>query len=159
MTDQLWPHHRALGQRSSQRPLIESQCHRWHYWLDRLALGWKGLELLACCSLMTWPTRGGSLSFQIVSQNDRNLPDHCGIPDFTYNTIGLLHWSHVVSTDCLYRTRGTRWSIYVPRSTGVDRTTLFSDMISKRDRERDSVCSPLVLWQHDVLLAISYTAA
>lgn len=64
MTDQLWPHHQALCQRSSQRPLIESQCHRWHYWLDRLALGWRGLEWLARCSLTTWPTQNDSLPFQ-----------------------------------------------------------------------------------------------
>lgn len=74
MTDQLRPHHQALCQRSSQRPLIESQCHWWHYWLDRLALGLRGLESLACCRLTTWPTQGDSLSFQIMSQNDRNQP-------------------------------------------------------------------------------------
>lgn len=91
MTDQLWPHHQALCQHFSQRPLIESQCHRWHYWLDRLA--WRGLELLACTSLTTWPTQGDLLLFQTVSQDDRNLPAYLTTLGFLISHIMLLGFS------------------------------------------------------------------
>lgn len=63
------------------------------YWLDRLALAWKGLELLACCSLTTWPPQGDLLSFQIVSQNDRNLPAYLTTLGWLTSDIMLLGFS------------------------------------------------------------------
>lgn len=98
----------GFGPAPLSRPLIESQSHQWHYWLDRLASGSRGLESLSrsCHAVTAWPipTGDGQPSFDRLHRDSADIYVQL-TSTLTHNC--PRHWFHG-GTDCFLLWRDPR---------------------------------------------------